>query len=82
MEAKSHFALTFLYQTTLAAEELVEAICAELELPAEGRGRFAQLRVLNDFLLGEAERGSTVALARRRGAEPEHDRAGASAADL
>jgi general secretion pathway protein A len=31
-------------------------------LPAEGRGRLAKIRLLNDFLIGRLERGGTAAL--------------------
>jgi type II secretory pathway predicted ATPase ExeA len=52
----------FLYNTALTSAELVDVICDELELPVEGYGRVKKLRVLNDFLLAEAERGGGVVL--------------------
>lgn len=52
----------FLYHTTLTPDELVDAICAELDLPVLNSGSFRQLRILNDFLLGQAERGESVVL--------------------
>ncbi|HXH82888.1 MAG TPA: AAA family ATPase [Candidatus Tectomicrobia bacterium] len=51
----------FLSQNVLTPDELLEGICAELELPVDG-GRFRQLRTLNEFLIGAAERAETVAL--------------------
>jgi type II secretory pathway predicted ATPase ExeA len=52
----------FLYNTALTSAELVDVICDELELPVEGCGRVKKLRILNDFLLAEAERGGSVVL--------------------
>lgn len=52
----------FLYHTTLHPEELIDAVCAELELPVADRTHVGRIHALNQFLLAEAERGSSVAL--------------------
>jgi general secretion pathway protein A len=54
--------VVFLYNTTLTFDELVEFICAELELTVSGLSRVARLQALNAFLLAEAQRGGTVVL--------------------
>jgi len=52
----------FFYNTTLDFDELVQFICAELELPVAGLGRVERLQALNHFLIQEARKGSTVVL--------------------
>jgi type II secretory pathway predicted ATPase ExeA len=52
----------FFYNTTLTFDELVDFMCAELEVPVDGLRRLAKLARLNTFLIEEATRGGTVAL--------------------
>lgn len=54
--------VVFLYNTTLTFDELVEFVCAELDLAVSGTGRVPQLQALNAFLIAEAKRGGTVVL--------------------
>jgi general secretion pathway protein A len=52
----------FFYNTTLTFDEMVDFMCAELELPVEGVSRVAKLTCLNKVLIDEAVNGRTVVL--------------------
>jgi general secretion pathway protein A len=52
----------FVHNTLLTFDELVEFICAELEISVSGVARLARLQALNRFLIAEAKRGGTVVL--------------------
>jgi len=54
--------VVFVHNTTLTFDELVEFICAELEISVSGVARLARLQALNRFLIAEAKRGGTVVL--------------------
>lgn len=52
----------FVHNTMLTFDELVEFICAELEISVSGVARLARLQALDRFLIAEAKRGGTVVL--------------------
>jgi general secretion pathway protein A len=52
----------FVHNTMLTFDELVEFICAELEISVSGVARLARLQALNRFLVAEAKSGGTVVL--------------------
>lgn len=54
--------LAFLFNPSRSALELMQSICAELGLPAEGLGRRALMAQLNDHLLEQRRRGRRVLL--------------------
>jgi len=54
--------LAFLFNPSRSALELLQSICAEFGLPAEGLGRRNLMSQLNKFLLEQKERGRRVLL--------------------
>ncbi|MBY0398794.1 AAA family ATPase, partial [Myxococcota bacterium] len=54
--------LAFLFNPSKSALELLQSICAEFGLPAEGLGRRNLMSQLNKFLLEQKERGRRVLL--------------------
>jgi general secretion pathway protein A len=54
--------LAFLFHPSKSALELLQSICAEFGLPAEGLGRRNLMSQLNKFLLEQKERGRRVLL--------------------
>jgi len=54
--------LAFLFNPSRSAQELLQSICAEFGLPAEGLGRRNLMSQLNKFLLEQKERGRRVLL--------------------
>ncbi len=50
----------FFYNTTFTFDELIQFLCAELELA--GGSRVEKIQALNDFLIAEARRGRTLVL--------------------
>jgi general secretion pathway protein A len=52
----------FFYNTTVTFDEMVELVCAELELPVAALSRVQRVQRLNDCLLEEARRGGRVVL--------------------
>lgn len=55
-----HFA--FVYNTTSAFDEVLDAICSDFELPIEGMRRLEKTQALNSFLLKRLAQGETVAV--------------------
>jgi general secretion pathway protein A len=53
-----HFA--FVYNTTLTFDEVLDAICSDLELPTGGGRRLEKIQALNVFLLQQLEQGGTA----------------------
>lgn len=59
---EGHTELAFLFNPSRSALELMQSICAELGLPAEGLARRALMSQLNDHLLEQRRRGRRVLL--------------------
>jgi general secretion pathway protein A len=59
---EGHTELAFLFNPSRSALELMQSICAELGLPAEGLARRALMAQLNDYLLEQRRRGRRVLL--------------------
>jgi general secretion pathway protein A len=62
LELESNVPFVFFYNTTLSFDDLLGYVCSELRLKFSGDSQLGKVQALNEFLLEQLKRGSTVAL--------------------
>jgi general secretion pathway protein A len=62
VELESGVPFVFFYNTTLSFDDLLDYVCSELRLKCGGNSRLGKIQALNEFLLEQLRRNSTVAL--------------------